>query len=92
MNREPPGVQVASPCVSVCVIDPVSGLCAGCYRTLEEIAGWIDLSTGARRAIAGELAKRKALHGAGIQARLAAAGSGSLPAAEPGGRERSGQR
>jgi len=91
MKREPPGVQVASPCISVCVIDPVSGLCAGCYRTLEEIAAWIDLSTGARRAIAGELAKRKALHGAGIEARLAAAGSGSLPA-EPGGRGRSGQR
>ena len=88
MNRELPEAQVASPCVSVCVIDPVSGLCAGCYRTLEEIAGWIDLSTAARRAIAGELAKRKALHGAGIEARVAAAGSGSLPTTEPGGRGR----
>jgi len=57
--REP---QVASPCVSNCVIDQASGWCIGCYRTLEEIAGWIDLSTAARRAIVAELPRRKALH------------------------------
>ncbi|HEX6827743.1 MAG TPA: DUF1289 domain-containing protein [Burkholderiales bacterium] len=35
----PPG-EVPSPCVKVCTMDPVRGVCAGCYRTLEEIAGW----------------------------------------------------
>ncbi|MEM7242214.1 MAG: DUF1289 domain-containing protein [Pseudomonadota bacterium] len=29
-----------SPCVQVCVIEPDSGLCMGCYRTRDEIAAW----------------------------------------------------
>ncbi len=29
-----------SPCISVCRIGP-DGWCAGCYRTLEEISGWL---------------------------------------------------
>ena len=63
MSRDLREAQVASPCVSICVIDPQSGWCIGCYRTLEEIAGWIDLSTAARRAIVAELARRRTLHG-----------------------------
>ena len=31
-------MDVASPCINICVIDAVSGLCAGCGRTLAEIA------------------------------------------------------
>jgi predicted Fe-S protein YdhL (DUF1289 family) len=31
---------VPSPCISVCRMDPVSQLCIGCYRTLEEIMVW----------------------------------------------------
>jgi len=30
----------ASPCISICVMNPSSGWCEGCYRTLDEIAGW----------------------------------------------------
>jgi len=56
--------EVASPCVNLCVIDRQSGWCIGCYRTLEEIAGWIDFSTEARRAIVAELPQRRASHGA----------------------------
>ena len=29
-----------SPCISVCRMDAVSGLCEGCFRTLDEIAAW----------------------------------------------------
>ena len=65
MSRDLDEARVASPCVSICVIDQASGLCIGCYRTLEEIAGWIDLSTAARRAIVAELAQRKASRGDG---------------------------
>jgi predicted Fe-S protein YdhL (DUF1289 family) len=54
--------EVASPCVSVCVIDEPTGLCAGCYRTLGEIAGWIDLSAAERRAVVASLATRRALY------------------------------
>jgi uncharacterized protein len=52
--------HVASPCTSVCTIDPVNGLCAGCYRTLDEIAGWIQLSDDAKRALIAALAARRA--------------------------------
>jgi predicted Fe-S protein YdhL (DUF1289 family) len=38
-----PGTGVPSPCVSVCQMDPASGLCRGCWRTLDEIAGWGQL-------------------------------------------------
>jgi predicted Fe-S protein YdhL (DUF1289 family) len=68
------GAVVASPCVSVCVIDAPSGLCAGCYRTLGEIAAWIDLSSDERRALLAVLAERRARHGAAIAQRASDAG------------------
>jgi predicted Fe-S protein YdhL (DUF1289 family) len=39
-----------SPCISVCNIGP-RGWCNGCYRTLEEIAGWIRLDAAAQWAV-----------------------------------------
>ncbi|MBM4215130.1 MAG: DUF1289 domain-containing protein [Gammaproteobacteria bacterium] len=32
-----------SPCISVCALDH-SGHCAGCFRTRDEIAGWIRMT------------------------------------------------
>ncbi len=61
--------DVASPCTSVCTIDSATGLCAGCYRTLDEIAGWIDLSEQRKRALLATLATRRAQFGAAIGAR-----------------------
>ena len=61
--------EVGSPCISICVIDPPTGLCAGCYRTLDEIAGWIGLSTGERRTLVAELTQRRARYGAAIASR-----------------------
>jgi predicted Fe-S protein YdhL (DUF1289 family) len=61
---------VASPCINVCVLDEPSGLCAGCYRTLGEIAAWMELSAAERRAIIDELPFRRATHGAAIAQRL----------------------
>ena len=69
MNRGVDEAQVASPCTSVCSIDPVTGLCVGCFRTLGEIAGWIDLGTDARRAVLAALAGRCARHGVAMAAR-----------------------
>jgi predicted Fe-S protein YdhL (DUF1289 family) len=60
---------VASPCTSVCVIDAPTGLCAGCYRTLDEIARWLDLVAPARKALLAELSERRARHGAAIASR-----------------------
>ena len=45
------GEPVPSPCVSVCRMDAASGLCEGCYRTLDEIAGWSRASEEDKRAV-----------------------------------------
>ncbi len=42
---------VSTPCVKVCVVDPLSALCIGCGRTIEEIAGWGMMSETARVAV-----------------------------------------
>lgn len=47
-----------SPCNKICLTDPVTGLCLGCYRRLDEIAAWGSLSPAARRAIMAELPAR----------------------------------
>lgn len=49
-----------SPCIEICAIDPGTGLCEGCHRTLSEIAGWARLSAGERRRIMLELPVRRA--------------------------------
>jgi uncharacterized protein len=51
--------DVASPCISVCEMDPASQLCRGCYRTLDEIAAWSVLDAHARRAIVDDLPARR---------------------------------
>lgn len=38
---------VLSPCVGVCEVDP-QGYCAGCLRTLAEIAQWSQLGDAQR--------------------------------------------
>jgi predicted Fe-S protein YdhL (DUF1289 family) len=67
--RPKSGTQhVASPCTSVCTIDPANGLCAGCYRTLDEIAGWSELSDDAKRTLIAALPARHVRVGATMQA------------------------
>lgn len=51
---------IESPCIRICVIDPASGLCEGCGRTLAEIASWGSLSCEARAEIMRGLAERLA--------------------------------
>ena len=43
--------NVPSPCISVCSMDPVSGLCTGCLRTLDEIRLWSTADDTAKRAM-----------------------------------------
>ena len=68
MNPKPDAQHVASPCISVCSIEPISGFCVGCYRTLDEIAGWIELGSEARRVVIAALPARRALLGAAASA------------------------
>jgi len=51
-------VSVASPCNKVCVMDPKSGYCRGCNRTLEEIARWSQMTEAEQRAVLAVLAAR----------------------------------
>jgi predicted Fe-S protein YdhL (DUF1289 family) len=70
MSRGADSASVASPCTSVCIIDPVTGLCCGCFRTLEEISGWIDFSAPEKRTVIAALDARRLNFGAAIEARL----------------------
>ena len=56
--------DVASPCISVCVMDAGSGLCIGCWRTLDEIAAWSVLDADAKRAVLAAIRERRARAGA----------------------------
>ena len=42
---------VPSPCVSVCVVDPIEGLCEGCLRSLDEIGAWSHMQTAQQREV-----------------------------------------
>ena len=37
--------MIVSPCISICKTDPITGLCYGCARNLEEKLKWKDKST-----------------------------------------------
>ena len=49
---------IETPCIKVCQIDQMRGICTGCLRTLEEIAGWGGYSPERRREIMRSLASR----------------------------------
>jgi predicted Fe-S protein YdhL (DUF1289 family) len=51
---------IVSPCVSICEMDAKTGLCRGCFRTLDEIAEWSVLDDDARRAVMAVLPGRRA--------------------------------
>ena len=62
MTAPRPDDDVPSPCISVCEIVPGTGLCAGCLRTLDEIAVWSVLDTAEKRAVLATLPGRAAQH------------------------------
>ena len=56
-------LDIESPCIKVCVVDPGSGFCIGCGRTREEIASWLDISVGERRRVMRALPERIRAYG-----------------------------
>ena len=50
-------MQVFSPCISVCVIGD-DGWCDGCLRTIEEIAGWGNMTNDERLKIMEDAPRR----------------------------------
>lgn len=60
-NRIWQRAEIESPCVNICLIHPREGICAGCYRTLDEIATWSQMNSAARRDIMAALPQRAGL-------------------------------
>jgi predicted Fe-S protein YdhL (DUF1289 family) len=59
---------IESPCNQVCAVDPRSGLCIGCGRSVAEIASWTRYSADERRRIMAELPGRLAGRGTAAKA------------------------
>lgn len=43
--------DLPSPCISICRMHRPSGLCMGCLRTLDEIAGWSRMDDLTKRRV-----------------------------------------
>lgn len=50
---------VASPCIKLCRMDEILGMCEGCYRTLDEIAGWSGYTNAEKLQVLKRVAERK---------------------------------
>jgi uncharacterized protein len=50
---------MTSPCVKVCQMDPVRGVCIGCCRTLDEIGRWSAMSDQEQFQVLEELPERR---------------------------------
>lgn len=59
--RPGPPRAIATPCVKVCIVDGPTGLCLGCFRSLQEIGGWSSLTDDQRATIMSELPARRGL-------------------------------
>jgi len=53
MNGEP-----ASPCTGTCTLDPLTRLCRGCARTIEEIMAWPTATAAEKQVILAGLVAR----------------------------------
>ena len=50
--------EVDSPCVNICIVHPQANICTGCFRTIDEISSWSNMSESERKGIINELPKR----------------------------------
>lgn len=50
---------IPSPCIFVCKINPQTNLCSGCYRTVEEIRGWIKFTEPKKAKVLTAIDERK---------------------------------
>jgi predicted Fe-S protein YdhL (DUF1289 family) len=49
-----------SPCISVCVMNPQTGWCDGCLRSIDEIVQWSSATDAAKHAVWIEIKRRYA--------------------------------
>jgi predicted Fe-S protein YdhL (DUF1289 family) len=50
--------DIVSPCIGVCAINDSNGFCQGCYRTVEEIREWWNMTDEEREKVMGTLDQR----------------------------------
>lgn len=50
---------IESPCIAVCKMDDTTGLCKGCYRTIDEISLWPEMNGDKKRETIAAAARRK---------------------------------
>ncbi len=53
--------EIDSPCVNICVVHPEARLCTGCYRSIDEIGRWSQMSSRERAGVMAELPARALL-------------------------------
>jgi predicted Fe-S protein YdhL (DUF1289 family) len=51
--------EVKSPCVEICQLDMSSDICLGCFRTMDEIAGWVEMTDAEKRHVLESVEKRR---------------------------------
>jgi len=59
LNKSATSPDVASPCINICKMNERSGLCEGCWRTLDEIIVWSKSDNANKRAILQQVELRK---------------------------------
>ncbi|MGB7181200.1 MAG: DUF1289 domain-containing protein [Burkholderiaceae bacterium] len=47
-----------SPCISICEMNPQTGYCQGCARTIDEIARWATMNSKEKQAVLDQLENR----------------------------------
>ena len=52
--------RLVSPCAGVCILHTETKFCLGCYRTINEIAQWQEMSVDDQHRVMTELAHRRA--------------------------------
>jgi uncharacterized protein len=52
---------VPSPCISLCQMDEATGLCKGCWRTIEEIIAWGSQSDAGKQQVWQQIEQRKTM-------------------------------
>ena len=43
--------SIESPCVDICQLYPASGVCLGCFRTMDVISVWVEMSDDDKREV-----------------------------------------
>ena len=54
----PTMAEIETPCDKVCTLDPASGLCLGCGRSIAEIERWTAFNDAERSRVMKELPRR----------------------------------